>query len=196
MIRASGETYSSVLQPFTVADMERFALEAWGPFGRRIVEQWCDFNARYFGGALRPVPLVLHHTQPFGKRIAFCSYAPADPDTLRPQGRTITLNVPSRHKRLLADNDTLLHEMIHQYLFERGEAAGHDSAGWRREIMRLNREITGQDIWAGRSKTGRRDGKVVRFNEPGPAAQASLTQGEIARWPHDHFGIDLGPLGT
>jgi hypothetical protein len=34
---------------------------------------------------------------------------------------------------LVADNNTLLHEMIHQLLFGRGEPAGHNSAGWRRE---------------------------------------------------------------
>lgn len=179
------------LQPFTFADMERFAFEAWGPFGHRIVHKWAEFNRLYFAGVLRPVPLVLHHTQPFGKLLAFCSYSGPDQP-----GRTITLNVPKDHHRLLADNNTLLHEMVHQYLFERGEAAAHMSAGWRREIMRLNKQITGQYIWAGRSKTVRRDGKVVRINEPSATGQASFTQGQIARWPHDHFGIAFGPLAA
>ena len=30
-----------------------------------------------------------------------------------------------------ADNNTQLHEMIHQLQFERGEPAGHDRDGWR-----------------------------------------------------------------
>jgi len=48
----------------------------------------------------------------------------------------------------MADSGTLLHEMVHQYLNERGEPAGHDSEGWRREIMRLHELVTGKKIWA------------------------------------------------
>jgi hypothetical protein len=91
---------------------------------------------------LRPVSVVITHTQPFSKRLAFCSYSSG---TL---GRTITLNVPKDHGRRLADNNSLLHEMVHQLLFERGEPAGHDGESWRREIMRLNKPITGREIWA------------------------------------------------
>jgi hypothetical protein len=187
---------------FTLKDMERFATEAWGELGTKTVERWAEFNGRYFGGELKPVPLVITNTQPFGKRLAFCSYA--GPDR---HGRTITVNVPKEpgangaSYALLADNDTLLHEMVHQYLFERGEAAGHDSNGWRREIMRLNKLITGKEIWAGRSITKRVEGgdgklsKVVRINKPRDDGMNSIGQKEIARWPHDAFGINLGRLG-
>jgi len=157
---------------FTIEDMHRFACEAWGPLGASIVNRWCEFNARYFDGALRPVPLVVSNTLPFGKALAFCSYDPGA------SGRTITLNVPKNHKRLVADNNTLLHEMVHQFLFERGEYAAHDGQPWRREIMRLTKIITGKEIWAGRSKTARRDGRVVRINAPHPETKTpSLTQG-------------------
>jgi hypothetical protein len=57
-------------------------------------------------------PLVITHAQPFGKRLAFCSYAGGDRG-----GRTITLNVPKARGSLLADNNTLLHELVHQLLF-------------------------------------------------------------------------------
>ena len=81
---------------------------------------------------------------------------------------------------LLADNNTLLHEMIHQLLFECGEPAGHDSDGWRREIMRLTKLITGKEIWTGRSMTKRVKGtdgklsKVVRISELHEDGRASL----------------------
>jgi hypothetical protein len=175
---------------FTIEDMRRFAGEAWGQLGIKVVEKWCAFNATYFDGALRPVPLVLTHTQPFGKRLAFCSY------NLSTTGRTITLNVPKVHKSLLADNGTLLHEMVHQFLFERGEHAGHDGEPWRREIMRLTKQITDREIWAGRSVTVRRDKRVVRINAPHPETkEPSLPQAAIARWPHDGVGIQPWPLG-
>jgi hypothetical protein len=185
-----------VTNSFTVEDMRRFAGEAWGHLGVAIVDKWCEFNAAYFDNALRPVPLVITNTQPFGKRLAFCSY---NPDA---SGRTITLNVPKhrhsgRRYQLLADNNTLLHEMVHQFLFERGEEAGHSSDGWRREIMRLTKQITSKEIWAGRSMIIRRDKRVVRINAPHPKTnEPSLLQSVIARWPHDGLGIDFGCLGA
>jgi hypothetical protein len=95
----------------------------------------------------------------------------------------------------VADNNTLLHEMLHQCLFERSERAGHDSEGWRREIMRLHLEITGRPIWAGRSRVIRENGKAVRRNAPSPTGEPSLTQMQIARWPHDTGLINFGQLG-
>jgi hypothetical protein len=182
-------TQSYKLQ-FSIEDMRRFGGEAWGQIGADIVDRWCEFNAAYFGGVLKPVPLVISNTQPFGKRIAFCSY---DPDA---SGRTITLNVPARHHVLVADNNTLLHEMLHQYLFERGENAAHMGEPWRREIMRLTKVITGRQIWAGRSKTMRVNGSIIRMNAPHPeTGEPSVPQKVIARWPHDGFGINFGKLG-
>jgi hypothetical protein len=181
--------------PFTIEDMRRFAGEAWGQLGINVVERWCEYNASYFNGALRPVPLVITNTQPFGKRLGFCSY---NPNTL---GRTITLNVPSqkhfgRRYELLADNCSLLHEMVHQFCFERGEYAGHDGKPWRHEIMRLTKQITGSKIWAGPSVVRRIDKKPTRLNAANPeTGQQSLTQAVIARWPHDELGINLGALG-
>ena len=105
------------------------------------VRTWREFNDLYFAGELQPVPIVLTYMQPFGRRIAFCSYSPTVPlgvaGILQRErnanfGRMITLNVPQAGKFLVADNATLLHEMIHQYLSERGESASHDSEPWRR----------------------------------------------------------------
>jgi hypothetical protein len=183
-----------VTNRFTVDDMFRFAGEAWGQLGADIVRKWCEFNQTYFDNALRPVPLVITNTQPFGHRLGFCSYNP------EASGRTITLNIPQRkysgrQYALLADNNSLLHEMVHQFLFERGENAAHLSNGWRREIMRLTKQIKGKDIWAGPSKTMRRDGLVIRMNAPHPqTGEPSLPQAEIARWPRS-IGINFGHLG-
>jgi hypothetical protein len=61
-------------------------------------------------------------------------------------------------------------------------------------FWRLHGELTRRAIWAGRSRTAREAGRVVRRNTPGPNGEASLTQAEIARWPHG-TRIDLGRLG-
>ncbi len=115
--------------------------EAWGPLGDGIVTQWAEFNKRYFDGTLKPVPLVLTNAQPYGRRLAFCSY-----NANGSGGRTITLNMPAVMNHLAADAGTLLHEMIHQFLFERGEYPSHDGAPWRREIMRLTKLINGKEV--------------------------------------------------
>jgi hypothetical protein len=176
---------------FTFEDMERFAGEAWGEVGIGVVEKWTDFNETYFDRKLKPIPIIITRPQPFGRAIGKCGGGKGE----RSWGRLIQLNLPAAHNFLVADYSTLLHEMIHQCLQERGEASGHGSEGWRREIMRLNKMITGNEIWAGRSKTMRRDKQVVRINEPHPDGRQSLTQKQIARWPHDGCGIDLGRLG-
>src|SRR5215510_2256536 len=59
---------------FTVDDMRRFAGEAWGELGSTVVDSWCGLNAAYFDGALRPIPIVITNTQPYGRRIGLCSY--------------------------------------------------------------------------------------------------------------------------
>ena len=88
-------TPSYVLQ-FTAEDMRRFAGEAWGALGVNIVEQWVEFNARYFDGVLKPIPIVITNAQPYGHCLAFCSYGG------NASGRTITLNFPRARDRLLA----------------------------------------------------------------------------------------------
>lgn len=195
-------TQAAFTPDFTVIDMQRFATEAWGDLGTKLSLRWGEFNRQFFDGELKPIPLVITNTQPYGRRLAFCSH---DPDG--PYHRTITVNVPSyRGKvapadyRLLADNGALLHEMVHQLLQQRGEGSSHGSDGWRAEIMRLNEVIAGRRIWAGRSKTMRIEGadgkrsKIIRANEDGPNGEKSLGQDDIARWPHT-VGIDLGKLG-
>jgi hypothetical protein len=139
----------------------------------------------------RPIPLIVSQTLPFERRIGQCSHNPKSWE-----GRAITLNLPACGGQLIADNGTLLHEMLHQYLFERGEDPAHAGEPWRREIMRLTKLITGKTIWAGPSKTVRQNGKAIRINAPHPETkEVSLPQAIIARWPHNALGINLGFLG-
>jgi hypothetical protein len=187
---------------FNIKDMEKFAEHGWGEFGLAVARKWLEFNRLYFAGKLQPIPIILTPTMPFGKRIADCW---SDKDQ---HGRGLIRlsfpRTPGAHGgyRLLADNNTLLHEMVHQCLFERGECPKHKSEGWRREIMRLNKAITGREIWAGKPTTKRMPGpdgkltKIVRTNKAHEDGRPSLTQKQIARWPHDGCGIDLGHLGS
>lgn len=172
------------------------ASEAFGSLGTAVVETWRWINEIGFENRLRPIPIVLTPTLPFGggygEMSRFAS-ASEDADGWK-QGRSITLVVATKRR---AGNGHLLHSMVHQHIAEvLKEDPRHDSAAWRAEIMRLHRDITDQEIWAGPPITARQGRyRVVRVNRPGPDGAASLTQKQIARWPAGMAGIELGPLG-
>jgi hypothetical protein len=66
-------------------------------------------------------------------------------------GRThIALMSPRHGGYFTADRGTLLHEMVHQFLNETGDNIRHAGAPWCREIMRLTKQITGKEVWAGK----------------------------------------------
>jgi hypothetical protein len=153
-------TRSYVLQDaFTFEDMHRHAAEAWGILGGDIADTWRKFNAAYFNDALRPIPLVISQTLPFGKRIGQCSHNPGH----YRGGRAITLNLPACGGHLIAETPCCTRWCISSVRTRR-----ESSATPAREIMRLTKLITGKIIWAGPSK-------VVRQNGKG-AASTRLTQ--------------------
>jgi hypothetical protein len=170
----------------------RRTLEAgWGPLGGRVADTWRDFNRAHFGGRLRPLPIFLTPSTPYGNRLGWTC--------CREKVTHIALAAPSQGKVLVADRGVLLHEMIHQLLHETGECIRHAGEPWCREIMRLHRMITGSPIWAARTtvvKVRTADGGRAsrRINPPHPdTGEPSLTQAEIARWPYS-VGLDFGKL--
>lgn len=169
-------------------DMIRlFLKEGWGEIGERTADRWLEFNRIYFGGMLRPLPIFFTNTTPFGKRLAHCCGNEAC--------QHIALNMPGKAGHLVADANTLLHEMVHQCLFERGVSPKHAHQPWRDEISRIHLQITGSPLTVSRQK-------VVKVKQPDGsrksvrkmAEEGSLSQQQIARWPHDQSGIDLGQL--
>jgi hypothetical protein len=177
-------------RPYTFNAMRRALVVGWGKKGAAVADAWRAFNALYFGNRLKPLPIFLTPATPYGKRLGWTCCAR--------EVTHIALAAPGKGRLLVADRNTLLHEMIHQFLHERGEDTGHDGEPWRREIMRLTLQITGKEVWAGAPTVGKRklpDGSRAscRHNRPHPETGApSLTQCQIACWPHDGVGIDLG----
>jgi hypothetical protein len=49
--------------------MRRHAAEAWGELGAGVADNWAKYNAAYFDGVLKPIPLIISQTLPFGHRI-------------------------------------------------------------------------------------------------------------------------------
>ena len=176
---------------YTVAAMRRALVVGWGELGARVADTWVEFNRLYFGGRLRPLPIFLTPTTPYGKMAGWtCCGGPVT---------HIALAAPREGKCLVANRGTLLHEMVHQHLHESGRYTSHDGEPWRQEIMRLTKLVTGKEIWAGKytvAKERMEDGsrKSVRLNQPHPESGApSLGQEAIARWPNS-IGVLLEKL--
>jgi hypothetical protein len=176
---------------YTFEEMRRALVVGWGELGERVAQCWRDFNRLYFADELLPLPIFLTATMPYGRMIGWTCCADAVTH--------IALASPNDGTILVADRGVLLHEMIHQFLHERGERFGHQGEPWRREIMRLHLQITGKTIWAGAYTVGKRPGldgirRSARFNRPDPATgRESIGQMQIASWPGS-LKIRLGSL--
>jgi hypothetical protein len=162
-----------------ITKADRAALEnLWGDAGTWAADTWTAHNAAYFDGKLRYHGIVfgltphgghLAHTSPTG-RITL------HPALLDPQSDAwlIGHKLGERHA-----TDTLLHEMIHAALIQRGDDSGHNGWPWCNEIMRITTELGLKPIKAAPVKPRRIDGKVVRLPLDG-----HLSRDEISRWPH------------
>jgi hypothetical protein len=186
-----GHVLAARRRVYSLADMRHTLVTGWGKVGGRVADAWEDFNRLYFAGKLKPLPIFLTPSMPYGTKVGWTC-------CLR-EVTHIALARPRNGTFLVADRGVLLHEMVHQFLHEQGDLTGHGGEPWRLEIMRLTLAIAGKDIWAGaytvrkvKGKDGRR--RSVRGNLPHPVTgEPSLSQCEITHWPHS-LGIDLGTL--
>lgn len=172
---------------YNLEAMRTAAGEAFGSLGETVVANWQVLNTRYFASQLQPAPIQLVETLAYGRGRGNFIYGWTD-DAGRHTGRCLVLAA------LRANNGSLLHEMIHQFIYEvLNEDPRHTSPDWRREIMRLHLTITGQGIWCGAPVLVRQGKKVFRNNLADETGRISLTQKQIAEWPLN-MDINLGPL--
>jgi len=94
------------------------------------------------------VPIALTFTSPYGSWVGLTHCRDR-------RDHLIELTAPAKGVALVAGRSTLLHEMVHQCLAERGEPTNHDSESWCREIMRLHQQITGERLWATPERVGK-----------------------------------------
>jgi hypothetical protein len=168
------------VEKLTLADVRKVAVATFGNPGGHLVDLWAWYNDTLFGGELRPILISRSRVFAYGRCVGWTN--------------VVGGHDPYRHIVVKAfgwpicakQRAVLLHEMVHQFLFERGEDPHHDARPWCREIMRLSREL-GKPIWAGHY-TVFRNGKSTRRGNTAPPPELAnlraLAQKEIANWPH------------
>jgi hypothetical protein len=147
--------------------------------GARIVERFDYWNARAFGNALPLMPIQIVPVAPYGHWIGRAS---AGGDS---EGGKVKLQNRNREGFTSALDDVLLHELLHQYLHVRNEAAKHAASPWRREVERLSRELYGIEVECAPAHPvkGKRLTNPADYI-PKRAGALPLVLSQYARWPH------------
>jgi hypothetical protein len=173
------------MSPRLVLDILKRAAAISDPgYGVWAYETWVSHNALYFNGELRPCPIQWGLT-PHGHSLGYFS-----PDLVRITLHT-SLVVPRSdawHMRDLLGpkiaSDVLLHEMIHQYVYQ---VNGHDGGGtschnndcWAAEVNRIA-AILGLPSNARMVKQRRVDGSKPRWLP----VDGCMSLTELSRWPY------------
>lgn len=189
MTRAAGHTDDIELldddrEPITVDQLRQMMGWTFGRDGEQLAELWAAFNDRLWGGSLEPVPIWLPRVTTYGRWIGLYSG--------NHDHRSLSVQVKWQLSPQ-AQADVLLHECVHQALWEQRQCPAHNAWPWCREIVRLTRELWGIDIWAAPSVPRRVAGHSTRVQAAGPGEQVSITRQQIATWPHSlglHVQVD------
>ena len=96
----------------------------------RLELQWREFNARHFGGTLAAIPIAL--SSRMRRRLGELVY---DRTTSKPVRIVISRRLLKRHPWREVE-ETLLHEMVHQWQAETGARVDH-GAGFRQKAREV-----------------------------------------------------------
>ncbi len=199
----------------TVQDMRDNAGWQIGEHGEQVADLFVALNELVFQKDCKPVPLTFPATLPYGGCIgqtwngsSCCNsgafqYIQLKREDQGGEGRNhvklYEMNSKALKQTLQFHADTLVHEMLHLYLFQGERPAGHDNENWCSEIMRISRLLWDEDLWAAPAKVGKvvdghKDGRQVRRSKrmqaDSPDGKPSASMGVIARWP-DSFNLHV-----
>lgn len=100
------------------------------PMVAKLELRWRELNTKHFGGTLAPIPINL--SSRMRRRLGELVY---DRTTLKPVRIVISRRLLKRHPWREVE-DTLLHEMVHQWQAETGLRVDH-GAGFRRKALEV-----------------------------------------------------------
>jgi len=105
-----------------------------------IQSRFDEFNARFFGGQLPPVPIRLSHAKGFLGKLTFTRRKQGLFRGYRNEDFVLRINVRIDLPEPLIE-DTILHEMIHYFIaFNQLKDTSTHGALFRREMARINAE--------------------------------------------------------
>lgn len=105
-----------------------------------IQSRFDEFNARFFGGALPPVPIKLSHARTFLGKLTFTKHRSWLFGPTRYENFVLRINARIDLPQDLVE-DTILHEMIHYYIAvnQFRDTSAHGRL-FRQEMKRINAE--------------------------------------------------------
>jgi hypothetical protein len=179
----------------TLAEYRIAAETLWGAAGAYAADEFARLNREHFDGEIHPTPIVIGITA-FGRCLGLT----------RPTGHVVKPRITlasnifcvTQHGAEMGTapicgsamvTDTLLHEMIHVLLIQRGEDPSHNGNPWCAELERLSPVILGHPIKAAPVKSVRVNGSVRKQVPDGCIPRAAL-----ASWPQSlrPAGFDWG----
>ena len=155
------------------SDMHKMLYFSFGERGASIANTWQRFNETYWQGQLNPTPIFLPTATPYGHWVGACTHRDK-------QVINIQLKYGLSDQQLA---NTLLHEMAHQSLVERGLNAKHNANPWCEEIMRISRDYFDVEFWAAPALPRKVNEKSVRLQKQSDTGQKSISRRDITWWP-------------
>jgi hypothetical protein len=162
-------------EPITLDEFQKLMSWTYSEKGTALAKAWHWMNEGFFHGILKPCPILLPSSPPYGHWIGLC--------TGNPEGDTLHIQV-KRDLELKQQFNVLLHECLHAYLRELKESTDHNARPWCREIVRLTGEIWNVEIHAAPDSPRKVNGRSVRIQKPSSTGMPSITRCQIAGWPY------------
>ena len=105
-----------------------------------IQSRFDEYNTRYFGGTLPPIPIKLSHARTFLGKVTFVRHRTWLFGSVRNEKFVLRINTRFDLPEELIE-DTILHEMIHYYIAvnQIRDTSAHGRL-FRREMKRINAE--------------------------------------------------------
>ena len=156
-------------------------------YGAWLFDTWATHNELYFGGQLEVIPIIwglLPHGAAYGLFSSFPRRITLHLSLVKPSSNAWGLGKVLGTKFA---SDVLLHEMMHQHIFERDgkQSEGHNTQQWADEVNRIapllgllaNAQPVKQKRIKTKGSTG--NGKVTWV-----AGGGKMLRLDMATWPH------------
>jgi SprT-like family len=178
-------------------DYREAAVTLWGKAGAYCHDRYDEYRTRHYPELPEQLPIVVGITA-YGRCLGW---------TRGHWEHGPRITVASRLFRSVgvrAVDDTMVHEMLHAWLFITGQDPSHDGEPWYAAVRRLSPAVLGHELEARRGAQR----KSVRVPNPDwtpgsdlpktlvrkTANPGPVSHNSVARWPDRPAGYDFGEV--